>query len=250
MTADDLSAPLGQQLRKRRLSIPITTSQVIAGALTLFLGVFVVWALSGTIRSAASRSSSCRPTCIPARRQRRPTGARPGRKSSPRIPTLRQLRPRRDKRQRRRPPPRPSPSSTATPASAGSGRSRLGQRHTPDASRSTRNSSKCRATAPFRRSPPTARGRPMPSPSPAKALPGKPNAPRIAIVVGGLGISASATADAIAKLPGAVTLASCPTAPTSRRWRRAPAPGATRFCCRCRWSRSIIRTTIPARKRC
>src|ERR1700693_319001 len=47
MTADDLNAPLGQQLRKRRLSIPITTSQVMAAGLTLFLGVFVVWAAVG-----------------------------------------------------------------------------------------------------------------------------------------------------------------------------------------------------------
>ena len=47
MSADDLNAPLGQQLRKRRLSIPITTSQVMAGVLALFLGVFVVWAMVG-----------------------------------------------------------------------------------------------------------------------------------------------------------------------------------------------------------
>ena len=42
---------------------------------------------------------------------------------------------------------------------------------------------------------------------PVKPIPGKPNAPRIAIVVGGLGIGASGTNDAISKLPGAVTLA-------------------------------------------
>src|SRR5580704_17939767 len=47
MTADDLNAPLGQQLRKRRIKIPITMSQVMAGVLTLFLGVFVVWAVVG-----------------------------------------------------------------------------------------------------------------------------------------------------------------------------------------------------------
>src|SRR5580658_8413227 len=47
MTADDLNAPLGQHYRKRRWAIPITTSQVIAGALALFLGVFVVWAMVG-----------------------------------------------------------------------------------------------------------------------------------------------------------------------------------------------------------
>jgi hypothetical protein len=38
-------------------------------------------------------------------------------------------------------------------------------------------------------------------------LAGKPNAPRVAIVVGGLGIGTSATNEAIRKLPGAVTLA-------------------------------------------
>src|SRR5262249_14130137 len=45
---------------------------------------------------------------------------------------------------------------------------------------------------------------------PVKAIPGKPNAPRIAIVVGGLGIGAGATNDAIAKLPGPVTLSFAP----------------------------------------
>lgn len=38
----------------------------------------------------------------------------------------------------------------------------------------------------------------------------KPSAPRIAIVVGGLGLSAAGTADAIANLPGAVSLAFAP----------------------------------------
>ena len=41
---------------------------------------------------------------------------------------------------------------------------------------------------------------------PVQPLPGKPDAPRVALIVGGLGISANASADAIAKLPGAITL--------------------------------------------
>jgi len=45
MTADDLSAPLGQQHAKRRHKIPIP--HVIAAALALFLGVFVLWAVVG-----------------------------------------------------------------------------------------------------------------------------------------------------------------------------------------------------------
>jgi polysaccharide deacetylase 2 family uncharacterized protein YibQ len=42
---------------------------------------------------------------------------------------------------------------------------------------------------------------------PVKPISGKPNAPRIAIMIGGLGIGATVTNDAIRKLPGAVTLA-------------------------------------------
>ena len=36
---------------------------------------------------------------------------------------------------------------------------------------------------------------------PVKPIPGRPDAPRIALIVGGLGVSASVTADAISKLP-------------------------------------------------
>jgi polysaccharide deacetylase 2 family uncharacterized protein YibQ len=45
---------------------------------------------------------------------------------------------------------------------------------------------------------------------PVKAIADRPNAPRIAIVVGGLGISAMGTSDALAKLPGPVTLGFAP----------------------------------------
>lgn len=39
---------------------------------------------------------------------------------------------------------------------------------------------------------------------------GNPDSPQVAIIIGGLGISASSTADALSKLPGAVTLAFTP----------------------------------------
>jgi polysaccharide deacetylase 2 family uncharacterized protein YibQ len=45
---------------------------------------------------------------------------------------------------------------------------------------------------------------------PVKALAERPNAPRIAIIVAGLGISAIGTSDALAKLPGPVTFAFAP----------------------------------------
>ena len=45
---------------------------------------------------------------------------------------------------------------------------------------------------------------------PVQPLPGRPDAPRIALIVGGLGVSGNITGDAITKLPGAVTLGSVP----------------------------------------
>jgi hypothetical protein len=45
---------------------------------------------------------------------------------------------------------------------------------------------------------------------PVKPVPGKPDAPRVALIVGGLGVSSSVSNDAISKLPGAVTLAFMP----------------------------------------
>ena len=67
----------------------------------------------------------------------------------------------------------------------------------------------------------------------------------------GLASAPSAPVTRIAKLPGPVTLAFVPYGADldhlAGAGARAP---ATRFCCRCRWSRSTIRTTIPARRRC
>jgi len=45
---------------------------------------------------------------------------------------------------------------------------------------------------------------------PVRPIPDKPNAPRIAVIVAGLGISAIGTSQALAKLPGPVTLAFTP----------------------------------------
>ncbi|MFZ3361259.1 MAG: divergent polysaccharide deacetylase family protein, partial [Xanthobacteraceae bacterium] len=45
MSADDLTAPLGREPRKRRRTIKLPVPQLIAGALAAFLGLFVVWAI-------------------------------------------------------------------------------------------------------------------------------------------------------------------------------------------------------------
>jgi uncharacterized protein len=48
MTADDLSAPLGQDLKRRRrfpVAISRALPQAVGAALAIFLGVFVLWAI-------------------------------------------------------------------------------------------------------------------------------------------------------------------------------------------------------------
>ncbi len=45
MTVDDLSAPLGRRPKKQRRAIKLPVPQIIAGALALFLAVFVLWAV-------------------------------------------------------------------------------------------------------------------------------------------------------------------------------------------------------------
>ena len=85
---------------------------------------------------------------------------------------------------------------------------------------------------------------------PVKPLPGRPDAPRIALVIDGLGVSASATADAITKMPGAVTLAFMPYGSEVERFAARRTEGVTRSCCKCRWSPSTIPKTIPARRHC
>jgi uncharacterized protein len=47
MTANDLIEPLGQGPRKRRGAVNIAAVQIIAVALGLFLGLFVLWAVVG-----------------------------------------------------------------------------------------------------------------------------------------------------------------------------------------------------------
>jgi hypothetical protein len=68
MTADELSAPLGQMPRKQRRKFPIAVPNVIAGALALFLGTFVLWTIVGDDPFGGERWSPRRSTCAPLRR--------------------------------------------------------------------------------------------------------------------------------------------------------------------------------------
>src|SRR5580692_12739902 len=213
MTADDLNAPLGQQLRKRRLSIPITTSQVMAGVLTLFLGVFVVWAVVGNNPFGGEPivvvpiSLHPGPPAKTAEGQGPPkvvavnpdaavaAQAAPGQTAEPPA-TTKTITIIDGKTGERKEVELPAPANDAAAA--------------PDASPLDQKFLEMSAHGAI---PKIAADGVRPADAfaqPAKALPGKPDAPRIAIIVSGLGVSSSATADAIAKLPGAVTLGFMP----------------------------------------
>jgi polysaccharide deacetylase 2 family uncharacterized protein YibQ len=213
MTADDLNAPLGQQLRKRRRSIPITTSQVMATVLTLFLGVFVVWAVVGNnpfggepivvvpinLHSgpAAKTAEGQGPPKVVAVNPDAPVAAQaaPGQTTAP-----------------------PAATKTITIIDG-----KTGERKEVELPAAANDTAAAPDAGPLDQKflemsahgaiPKIAADGVRPADAfaqPAKALPGKPDAPRIAIIVSGLGVSDSATADAIAKLPGAVTLGFMP----------------------------------------
>jgi polysaccharide deacetylase 2 family uncharacterized protein YibQ len=215
MSADDLSAPLGQRRTRRRRTIRIPVPHIIAGALALFLCVFVLWAATGDdpfggepmsvapIHPQPATAANTPPAAADAHQAAAgPEG--PGRYDGP--------------AQAQKPAPADAPGTTTINIINGATGAR--QEVTIPAPGSE--------TAP-----PTAAGidqkfvemtpqgvipkiaadgvRPADAfAQPVNSIPGKPDAPRIALIVTGLGVSAKATTDAIVKLPGPVTLAFIP----------------------------------------
>jgi hypothetical protein len=218
MSADDLTAPLGQELKKRRRKLPITMSQALAGALALFFGVFVLWAALG------DNPFGGEPMVVV------PIDPHPGPaktaddKAPPNVVVVPGIPGRYDG-----PPPTPQPADhAAAPPAAAATRTitiidgKTGERQevvipAPTGDEGTPPSGpldqKFVELTPQGPIPKLAADGVRPADAfaqPVKAIAGKPDAPRIAIIIGGLGVSESATADAIANLPGAVTLGFMP----------------------------------------
>ncbi len=214
MTVDDLTAPLRREPNKRRRAIKIPVPQIIAGALAAFLGLFALWAV------VTDDPFGGEPMAVV------PANLRVAVKTSD-IPA----------------PPQPQPSSAATEqhaASAAASASPPGAAAPPNTTTITIIDGKtggkqevvipapASGTAPPQVTPLDQKFVEMtpqgaipriaadgtrPADAFARAvqpLPGKPDAPRIALIVGGLGVSASGTASAISKLPAAVTLGFVP----------------------------------------
>ncbi|MEA2987863.1 MAG: uncharacterized protein QOG83_574 [Alphaproteobacteria bacterium] len=232
MAADDLSAPLGQnRTRKRRLALPIAVPQVALGALALSVAVFAGWAMLVDDPFGGEPI-----TVVAADLRADHTGKKPEDVSAttPAVP---------DRPNRYDGPPPVQPAVPATPAAPGSP---PGTKTVTiiDGSSGKRqdvvipNAQGGQADSPPENKPDPKAGARIPAlderlseqsrhgllpkvaqdgarpadvfARPVKTIVGKPNAPRVAIVVGGLGIGSTATGDALKKLPGPVTFAFAP----------------------------------------
>jgi hypothetical protein len=223
--ADDLNAPLGQtRPRKRRFALPAAVPQTIAALLGLAITAFVLWAVlvsdrfggePGAVVSADvdQKSQQVRDPAAPPGREitidtGQPPASTPG-KPAPPPNTITIIDGMSGKRQEvvigpGQPAPGKPPAATPQPAPA-------------------------RNVAIDPRLVETSRHGPLPKiasdgtrPADAYARPGKPGGKpdglRIAIVVTGLGVSASGTTEALAKLPGPITLAFGPYGTDLDRW--------------------------------
>jgi uncharacterized protein len=225
MTADDLTAPLSRRpKRSSKIKIPVTP--VIAGALGLFLVIFVLWAVVADDPFGGEPMAAVRADMQVTARPPVPPGMAPQPSAEPQQPAQNQ-------------------SAAATPAGQGGGpaaqsAAQSALQNTPQGTTITIIDGKTGerhevvVPGPTNRVVPTEvpavdpkfiemtpRG-PVPRIAadgtrpadafarPVQPLPGKPDAPRIAIIISGLGVSASTTADAISKLPEAVTLSFVP----------------------------------------
>ncbi len=218
--ADDLNTPLGQRPKPRRGKINIPVPQLIAGALALFVGVFAVWAV---VRNDPFGGEPIAVVPVPSQSGMvAKTPAAPDAHQANAVP--------------------PGPGRYDGPAPASTSGSSPGTAATPapgtrtieiiNGTTGAHQVVTIPASGPDAAPLPTApldqkfvemtpQG-PLPKiaadgvrpedafAQPVKAIAGKADAPRIALIVSGLGVSAKLTADAIAKLPGAVTLAFVP----------------------------------------
>jgi uncharacterized protein len=220
MTVDDLSKPLGQEPPKRRRKFPVAIPHVVAAALAIFLSVFVLWAIVSDDPFGGEPMVAVpidlhvammpkKPEVASAPETANPTaqvlGRHDGSSNGPAVIAV-----------------------PATPGGAGNTKTvtiidgKTGERLEVVIPAAGNGAGSADGPAAEQKLfemtshglvPKIAADGTRPAEAfarPVKAIPDKPDAPRIAIIVGGLGISATATADAIAKLPGAVTLAFMP----------------------------------------
>ena len=216
MAVDDLTAPLGREREKapaQPFKLPVP--QIMAGALAAFLGLFVLWAIVADDPYGGEPMALVPANLRLARENIGRSGAATARRAIRRRQTALTVRP--WPRRRRRQPARLPNTTTVTIIDGKTGEKQEvvvpGRPAGPRRPRLSPVDSKFVEMTPHGAIPKIAADGTRPADAfarPVKPLPGKPNAPRIALIVEGLGVSANATSDAIAKLPGQVTLGFVP----------------------------------------
>lgn len=216
MSVDELNAPLGQKKRKQPSKLPALGPQLLAGVLGLLAIVVVIWALvakdplggqpvaivpTGDMTKIAAKPASVGKES--PHHEGAASEAMPGTKQAEQKPVVPAVI------------PLPPGSKTVTIIDGSSGKRQdvvlpgKDKEAAPKPSgvqaflESTRHGFIPKIAADGARALRVYA-------HPRKLPPDKANAPRIAMIVGGIGISASGTADALAKLPAPVTLAFTP----------------------------------------
>jgi polysaccharide deacetylase 2 family uncharacterized protein YibQ len=209
---DDLNTPLGQGQKGRRLVLPAFLPKAIAGALGLCLVGFVLWAVTADDPFGGEPTAlvAVEPAATAAEGPQQPVKiVTPSRYDGPDAAAG------------------PAPGTkTVTIIDGSSGkREEVTIPSTPGSPRATAAAPAENASAPKPPNPQlieTSRHGGIPKigadgarpadvyARPVKVAAGTPDGPRIAIVISGLGIGTSGTAEALAKLPGAVTFAFAP----------------------------------------
>ncbi len=209
MTADDLSAPLGQKKRKKRFVFPVALPKAVAGLLGLFILTVVAWS-SLVDDPFGGEPMAVVATKPPAPKTAKTAEAAAGAPASGESPS-RYDGPAASQAAASAPPgggntiniidgASGKTQQVVIPAAAGDKQAAsIDQRHL----EKTRHGNVPKIAEDGSR-PSSIYARPL------KLAPGKADAPRIAIVVGGLGISTAGTSEALAKLPAAVTFAFAP----------------------------------------
>jgi len=231
MTADDLTAPLGRGPKKRRRPIKVPVPQIIAGGLATFLGVFVLWAM------VAYDPFGGEPIAVvPANLQLAAKSPAVGAAPQPSVAAAASQQ-HDGSTAAAAPPPAAGAPATTTTVTIIDGKTGARQEvvvpapatDAADANGAAANAATTGNAAALPGKAPldqkfvemTPHG-PIPKIAadgtrpldafarPVQPIPGKQDAPRIALIVEGLGVGASLTTDAIAKLPGPVTLGFVP----------------------------------------
>jgi polysaccharide deacetylase 2 family uncharacterized protein YibQ len=220
VATDDLDAPLAPRAPKKRIRLPVRIPHLIAALLLLCVGVFVGWAVlvddpfggePMVIVAANSRSS------LPPKKAETPPAPDAGK-------------------------PNPNPSASPMPVdppaeTPGDGKTvtiidgLTGKRQEVKVNQTEPrgNANTPASTAIDQKTLEMSRHGTIPKIGPDGARPSeiyahpvkpdaKPNAPRVAIIVGGLGIGANTTSEALAKLPGPVSFAFAPYGTDLPRW--------------------------------